>query len=122
MKNKNLLVSFGLALAFMLTLIISVPRAEAAYLVENITTGANMTVGSTGSNVVVLQSLLSEMGYLNVPAGVAFGYFGNLTRDAVARYQVAQGVSPAAGYFGPITKLAMHNHFGEHNWLAMIGW
>jgi hypothetical protein len=39
-----------------------------------------------------------------MPAGVAYGYFGPLTKAAVAKWQAANGVSPAAGYWGPISR------------------
>lgn len=74
------------------------------------TTGASMmftsdlTIGSTGSEVTALQQWLVQKGYLTMPAGVAYGYFGTLTQSALAKYQAEAGISPAAGYFGPITR------------------
>ena len=64
----------------------------------------NLTIGSRGSDVVALQQFLVARGYLEMPAGVAFGYFGPLTRAAVARWQATNGISPAVGYFGPISR------------------
>ncbi len=64
----------------------------------------NLTVGSTGSEVVALQQVLVAGGYLTMPAGVAMGTFGPLTRAAVAAWQAANGVTPAAGYWGPISR------------------
>lgn len=120
--KTNFLVGTGLALAFVMALLVSVPSASAYPIDQNITVGQDMTVGSTGSGVVVLQGLLSEMGYLNVPTGVPLGYFGALTQGAVGRYQAAQNVSPTAGYFGPLSKIAMHSQFASHNWLNLLGW
>lgn len=88
----------------------------------NITIDQNLTVGSTGQGVVVLQGLLTEMGYLNVPAGIPFGYYGGLTKSAVASYQARMNVAPAVGYYGPVTKLAMRSDFASHNWLNLLGW
>jgi peptidoglycan hydrolase-like protein with peptidoglycan-binding domain len=119
-NKTNFLISTGLMLSLALAFLVSVPSADA--YVQNITVAGDMTVGSTGTNVAVLQSLMSELGYLSVPIGVPFGYFGSLTQSAVARYQAAQGVSPTAGYFGPITKVSMHNQFAAHNWLVLLGW
>jgi len=65
---------------------------------------------------------MSELGYLNVPSNIPLGYYGAMTRDAVARYQAALGVSPTAGYFGPASKIAMHSQFSSHGWLALLGW
>jgi len=64
----------------------------------------DLTLGSTGSDVVKLQNFLEEQGHLTIPAGVAKGYFGASVKAALAQYQAANGISPASGYFGPITK------------------
>lgn len=63
----------------------------------------DLTVGSTGSQVVALQQTLVAQGHLVMPAGVAYGYFGSLTKAAVMKWQAANGVS-ATGYFGPISR------------------
>ncbi len=62
----------------------------------------DLTLGSTGSDVTALQNWLISKGY-SIPAG-ATGYFGAQTQAALAAYQAANGISPAAGYFGPITR------------------
>ena len=62
----------------------------------------DLTVGSTGASVSALQTWLISKGY-SIPAG-ATGYFGTQTKAAVAAFQTANGISPAAGYFGPITR------------------
>jgi peptidoglycan hydrolase-like protein with peptidoglycan-binding domain len=107
-----LLLAFSLSFAF--------SRAQAAEL--NIVADNNLMVGSTGQGVVVLQGLLSEMGYLQVPVGIPFGYFGLMTQAAVSRYQTSRGVTSESGYFGPFTKIAMRQHFAAANWLALLGW
>ncbi len=65
----------------------------------------NMTIGSRDSNtegeVSKLQIFLMSTGFLNHEPT---GYFGVLTRTALAKYQSVNGISPAAGYFGVITK------------------
>ncbi len=66
----------------------------------------NLTVGSTGSQVTALQQWLIAKGY-SIPAG-ATGYFGAQTRSAVAAWQAASGISPAAGYFGPISRAKLN--------------
>lgn len=65
---------------------------------------SDLTIGSTGSEVTALQQWLVTKGYLVMPAGAAYGYFGNLTKMALAKYQAEAGISPAAGYFGPMTR------------------
>jgi len=64
----------------------------------------DLTVGSTGAQVTALQTFLVSKGFLTMPAGVAMGYFGSLTKSALAAYQASVGISPAVGYFGPITR------------------
>ncbi|MDP3784771.1 MAG: peptidoglycan-binding protein [bacterium] len=56
----------------------------------------NLTVGSKGDDVKCLQT------YLNVSP--QSGYFGPLTKAAVAKWQADNGVSPAAGYFGSVSR------------------
>ncbi|OGZ08428.1 MAG: hypothetical protein A3C93_01420 [Candidatus Lloydbacteria bacterium RIFCSPHIGHO2_02_FULL_54_17] len=68
----------------------------------------DLTVGSKGDDVTALQTILVAKGFLTMPAGVAMGYFGNLTKVAVAAWQAAEGISPAAGYFGPKSRAAMN--------------
>ena len=74
----------------------------------SVTFTTDLTVGSSGAQVVALQSFLESKGYLVMPAGVAKGYFGGLTRAAVARFQAANGITPAAGYFGPKTRAVVN--------------
>jgi len=116
-KTFSFIVGTSLALA--LVSVTAIPFAQAD---TNILVGSNLTIGSTGQNVVVLQGLLSELGYLNIPAGISMGYFGSMTKSSLARYQQAQNVTPSVGYFGPVTKVAMHKDFSSHNWLALLGW
>lgn len=120
-SSTGIFVGAGLAMVLAMAVLVSVPQAKAAEY-PNILVGQNMTVGSTGQDVVVLQGLMSELGYLNVPTGIAFGYYGSLTRDAVARYQSSNSVTPAVGYYGPVTKVSMYNDFSQHGWLPMLGW
>jgi len=47
--------------------------------------------------------MLIAKGNLVLPAGVNKGYFGTLTKNALAAFQVANGISPAVGYYGPVT-------------------
>jgi peptidoglycan hydrolase-like protein with peptidoglycan-binding domain len=63
---------------------------------------ADLTIGSRGADVTALQNFLIANGQ-SIPAG-ATGYFGAQTQAALAAYQAANGIAPAAGYFGPITR------------------
>ena len=62
----------------------------------------SLTVGAQGAEVTCLQNYLIGKGF-SIPAG-ATGYFGAQTQAAVAAWQSANGVSPAAGYFGPVSQ------------------
>jgi len=65
---------------------------------------SDLTIGSTGAAVTALQNILIAQGDLAMPAGVAEGYFGALTQAALAKFQTANGITPAAGYFGAKTR------------------
>lgn len=62
---------------------------------------APLTMGSSGAEVTNLQNFLISKGF-SIPAG-ATGYFGAQTQTALAAFQTANGITPAAGYYGPIT-------------------
>lgn len=68
---------------------------------------SNLTIGSKGVQVTDLQKYLESEGLLVMPAGVDYGYFGGLTKAAVVAWQKANDVSPASGYFGPISREAL---------------
>lgn len=68
---------------------------------------SNLSVGSTGPDVTALQKFLVSNGFLVIPSGVSYGYYGSLTKTAVAKWQVANGISPALGYFGPISRATL---------------
>lgn len=62
----------------------------------------DLTIGASGADVTQLQTWLIGRGFA-IPAG-ATGYFGAQTASALAAYQRANGITPAAGYFGPVTR------------------
>ncbi|MDO8523088.1 MAG: peptidoglycan-binding protein [bacterium] len=59
----------------------------------------DLKLGSKGDDVTCLQNYLKIKGFYNYSGG-STGFFGTITRAAVSAWQVANGVSPAAGYFG----------------------
>lgn len=63
----------------------------------------SLTVGLKGDDVTCLQNYLTSTGHFTYSGG-ATGYFGSITKSAVAAWQAASGVSPAVGYFGPISQ------------------
>jgi hypothetical protein len=55
----------------------------------------------TGNDVTILQKFLIERGFGNIKQ---INTFDSTTKDALAAYQSSVGISPAVGYFGPITR------------------
>lgn len=68
----------------------------------SVTFTRDLTIGSTGADVTALQNWLISKGF-TIAAG-ATGYFGAQTAAALGKYQASVMISPAAGYFGPITR------------------
>jgi peptidoglycan hydrolase-like protein with peptidoglycan-binding domain len=69
----------------------------------------DLTLGSTGEDVKALQKFLNANGYLVAERGVGSPgnetlIFGYATEAALARYQADHNLSPAVGYFGPLTR------------------
>ncbi len=62
----------------------------------------DLFLGSRGSDVTALQNFLIQQGYLE--SGYATGYFGQLTQAALIKFQQANNISPALGYFGSKTR------------------
>ena len=74
----------------------------------------DLTIGSTGDDVRALQQLLNDLGFLIADTGPGSPgqestYFGERTRQALIRYQQANNISPASGYFGPLTRSSLQN-------------
>ncbi len=97
---KKLLIATGVAIVAFAT----VAAAQGA------TFNTNLTVGSTGADVVALQTWLMANGY-SIPAissgAAAKGYFGSQTKTAVMAYQSAKGI-PNTGFVGPLTRGALN--------------
>jgi len=65
--------------------------------------------GDTGGEVMQIQKFLNSHGAQVAASGAGSpgnesSYFGAMTKAAVAKWQAANGVSPAAGYWGPVTR------------------
>jgi hypothetical protein len=68
-----------------------------------------LTKGSTGAEVMQVQKYLNNHGFTVAATGAGSpgnesSYFGALTVAAVAKYQASAGITPAVGYWGPITR------------------
>ncbi|TSC70022.1 MAG: peptidase M23B [Parcubacteria group bacterium Gr01-1014_70] len=77
----------------------------------------DLGIGSNGEEVAWLQSFL-----IHADAGIharalahagVTGYFGHLTKNALAEYQLAIGIQPSSGYFGPLTRASLHTLGGN---------
>jgi g-D-glutamyl-meso-diaminopimelate peptidase len=68
-----------------------------------------LQVGSSGTQVVLLQTLLIKLGYLS---GDATGYYGNMTKAAVIMYQTSHGISPT-GTVGPQTRASLNTNLSS---------
>ncbi len=99
--------------------VVAVPAQAADSMMTTTTTtmtsssmsfNTNLTVGSRGADVTALQSILISKGYLAIAAPT--GYFGGLTRSALARWQASVGIAPAVGFFGPITRAFVNSMSG----------
>ncbi|HEY1037419.1 MAG TPA: peptidoglycan-binding protein [Candidatus Paceibacterota bacterium] len=69
-----------------------------------------LQIGMSGSDVRELQTFLAADSSI-YPEGLVTGYFGSLTKAAVARFQAKYGIS-AVGRVGPITLAAINSRMG----------
>lgn len=70
---------------------------------------ADFQQGSSGAEVIAIQKFLNSHGAQVAVTGAGSpgnetSYFGAMTKAAVAKFQAANGITPAAGYWGPITR------------------
>lgn len=70
----------------------------------------NLTLGARGADVKALQNILISKGHLKIAA--ATEYFGPMTKAAVIAWQTAEGISPAAGYVGPLSRAKLNSMGG----------
>lgn len=68
----------------------------------------NLGIGTSGSDVAVLQKFLQDKNFLKMPAGINPGYFGSLTKKALGDFQRTAGL-PATGYCGVLTRAIINN-------------
>ncbi|MEK7535671.1 MAG: peptidoglycan-binding domain-containing protein [Patescibacteria group bacterium] len=78
----------------------------------------NLTLGSTGADVMNLQKVLNSSSDTQVAAtgvgskGNESSTFGPLTKAAVIKFQTKNAISPAVGYVGPITRAKLNTMGG----------
>ena len=71
----------------------------------------NLEFGMSGADVKALQVYLNTHGYVVASSGAGSpgnetSKFGGATRAALIKFQKANGITPAVGYFGPKTRAA----------------
>lgn len=97
--------------------IIAISICSSAVNAQNYTFSTNLLVGSSGSDVVNLQTWLISNSF-DIPAissGIAVkGHFGSQTKLALIKYQKSLGF-PAFGYFGPMTRGYINGHTNPNN-------
>ncbi|MDQ3014970.1 MAG: ice-binding family protein [bacterium] len=75
----------------------------------------NLTVGSRGNSVSILQNFLISLNKgvsaRALASAGATGYFGGMTKAALAEFQAQAGITPAIGYFGPITRSLISGNY-----------
>ncbi len=87
-------------------------------MMSSYTFNTNLTVGSTGTDVMNLQKVLNGSSDTRVASsgvgspGSESSYFGGLTKAAVMKFQTKYGISPVAGYVGPITRAKLNTMSG----------
>lgn len=75
----------------------------------------DLKLGSTGADVKALQKVLNANPATVVSttgvgsAGQESEYFGAKTKAAVIKFQTANGIAPAAGYVGPLTRAKLNS-------------
>jgi T5SS/PEP-CTERM-associated repeat protein len=74
----------------------------------------NLELGMAGADVRQLQQLLNKLGFTIAPAGPGsigneIDLFGKKTQDALIKFQKDNNITPAIGYFGPLTKKLISN-------------
>ena len=79
----------------------SVLIISAPVFASNETINRQLEVGSTGTDVSTLQTFLASDSTL-YPRGLVTGYYGSLTKDAVANFQLRNEL-PSVGRVGPMT-------------------
>lgn len=68
--------------------------------------------GQRGDDVVQLQAFLVRKGFLVMPPNTSFGYYGQLTADAVKAYQISKHIPHNNGVqVGPLTLRALNEDY-----------
>jgi peptidoglycan hydrolase-like protein with peptidoglycan-binding domain len=88
----------------------SSPQADSGETTFN----SNLSLHSTGADVQALQQFLNAHGFTIASTGPgSLGnettYFGVATYTALVKFQKTNSITPASGYFGPLTREAINS-------------
>ncbi len=109
-KISAVLVGVAMVLSFVVT-----PVTADAQTAQCYTFSSNLTVGSRGTDVMNLQKTLNMSSDTQVATtgagsiGNETTYFGQATKAAVMKFQTKYGISPVAGFVGPITRAKLNS-------------
>ena len=75
----------------------------------------DLSIGSRGEDVRELQRWLNTQGFTVASQGPGSpgqetGFFGEMTRAALARFQFENAIEPARGFFGPATRAVVNSY------------
>jgi peptidoglycan hydrolase-like protein with peptidoglycan-binding domain len=91
------------------------PLGFLALLLPSIAFGAvfnrNISYGTTGTDVSQLQQFLTDEGLYSAPITATFG---SLTRRALLNFQKEEGIVPAYGNFGTLTRIDANTILDAH--------
>lgn len=74
------------------------------------TLNRDLLLGSVGDDVVLLKKFLVNKGFMDASDPTSStNYFGVQTLNAVKKYQTVNGISPADGYVGPMTRISINS-------------
>lgn len=98
---------FSYNLVFAIALALAIPFISNA--VVTCSFDRDLDLGIDGEDVRCLQQYLNDAGFLVAESGVGSpgnetSLFRDKTKDAIIRWQSANNISPASGYFGPLSR------------------
>jgi peptidoglycan LD-endopeptidase LytH len=116
----NFRATFLTALATNISLPVSIVDALASIPATTPSSGegplpaGDLDIGSSGAAVVTLQNYLiqaaSGVAASRLEGAGATGNFGIITKAALVEFQVAVGIYPSSGYYGPVTRAFIAAH------------
>ncbi len=110
----SLLTSFG-ADANVITNVANALNGTASKPSDTTSFARDLELGNTGADVQLLQQFLNTHGFVLAKTGPgSLGNettkFGNATKYQLIQFQKTNGITPAAGYFGPKTRAIIVSH------------